>query len=249
MQERITMVVPLFNEAGRWDTGYWRSMMGIPSTHWLFVDDGSTDNTNSIVTTFAKSDGAQLLTLAGNRGKGNAVRLGLLKALESPGLGVGFMDGDGAFHPDDVQAVLTTLLANGNANGRQEALESVWGARVALAGREINRRTSRHYVGRIIATAISQGLPGVPYDTQCGLKVFSPSSALHECLAQAFATDWFFDVEILQRWIRITGKPMRIWEQPLMHWRDVPGSKISLTSSVQVAREVTFITRGNARLQ
>lgn len=249
MRDRVTMVVPLFNEADRWDADYWQSMIEIPRTHWLFVDDGSRDRTNSIATTFAETNGAQVLALDANQGKGNAVRLGLLKALESPGLGVGFMDGDGAFHPDDVRAALTTLLDERTHSASTDALECVWGSRVALAGREITRKTSRHYIGRIIATIISQGLPEVPYDTQCGLKVFVPSPALSECLTEAFVTDWFFDVEILQRWIRKTGRPMRIWEQPLMHWRDVPGSKVSMTSGLQVAREVTFIARGNARLR
>lgn len=248
MTDHVTIVVPLYNESHRWNDAYWRSMAAIPKVRWLFVDDGSTDNTSSLVTAFAPSADVQLLTLHTNQGKGSAVRQGMLTAWQDPGLAIGFMDGDGAFDTEDVKALIATLSDSVTVTQVDPPWDSVWGSRVALAGRDIHRRSSRHYIGRVIATAISHRLPGVPYDTQCGLKFFAPSAFLRECINDPFRTDWFFDVEILQRWIKLTGNPMRIWEQPLMHWHDVPGSKVTTRSGFQVAREVAFITRTNRSL-
>lgn len=248
MTDHVTIVVPLYNEAHRWDPAYWRTLADLPTIRWLFVDDGSTDNTSDLVSVFTDSTHTQLLSLHTNQGKGNAVRQGMLAAWENPGRGIGFLDGDGAFDPQDVQDLVARLTDSKAPGGAIADWDSVWGSRVALAGRNIHRRSSRHYIGRIIATAISQGLPGVPYDTQCGFKIFAPTQALRHSIEDPFRTRWFFDVEILQRWIAFTGQPMRIWEQPLMHWRDVPGSKITSRSAFQVAREVAFIARTNSSL-
>lgn len=248
MTNHVTIVVPLYNEADRWNEADWRELVSIPLVRWLFVDDGSTDNTHDLVTEFLKSSQAQLLTLQVNQGKGNAVREGMLVAWKDPGLGIGFMDGDGAFHRDDIQALVEILLHPDAISNHNGAWDSVWGSRVALAGRDIRRRSTRHYIGRVIATIISQGLSGVPYDTQCGLKIFSPSPQLLQCINRPFVTDWFFDVEILQRWIEASGRPMKTWEQPLMHWHDVPGSKITAKSGFKVAREIAYASRRNRTL-
>lgn len=249
MSAQVTLVVPLFNEASRWNQSYWREMLAIESIHWLFVDDGSTDGTlNKVETLLTECDG-EILQLGNNCGKGNAVRLGLLSALERSSSGVGFIDGDGAFDPFDVQTLVQKFESLTSSSAKGTDWECVWGSRVALAGHDIQRRASRHYLGRIIATLISPGLPNVPYDTQCGFKIFRSSADLQGCLTTPFFTKWFFDVELLQRWIQLTDRPMRIWEEPLLHWRDVPGSKIKAASSARIAREISFVMGRNRRLR
>ena len=249
MSGQVTLVVPLFNEASRWDQPYWHQMLAIESTNWIFVDDGSTDGTSDEVERLLNGYDAELLRLTSNVGKGNAVRLGLLSALERSTSGVGFIDGDGAFDPRDVQTLVEKFKSLTSSREERTDWECIWGSRVALAGHDIQRRASRHYLGRIIATLVSPGLPNVPYDTQCGFKVFRTSAELHRCLTAPFFTKWFFDVEILQRWIQLTGQPMRIWEEPLLRWRDIPGSKIKATSSARIAREISFVVGRNRRLR
>ena len=248
----VTLVVPLFNESARWDDAYWEELTTIEGVSWLFVDDGSSDSTTALVQQFTKSPNTGLLKLSRNLGKANAVRAGLRQALETGSLGVGFIDGDGAFTRVDIEKIVSTFIERCGRAAQQQTEEStwdsVWASRVALAGHQIDRKLSRHYVGRIIATIISPGLPNVPYDTQCGFKIFRSSAELTACLTEPFTTRWFFDVEVLQRWIANTGRPMKVWEVPLLHWRDVPGSKITSRNTTQIARELATISLRNRRL-
>lgn len=252
-RQRVSLVVPLFNEGARWNQEYWEQLLGIEQIDWLFVDDGSTDQTRQVVDKFIRRFGGNFLHLGSNLGKGNAVRAGMNHAIAQGSSMVGFIDGDGAFALQDVQTIAESFLSLGSAGNHPgqpdfgDGIESVWASRVALAGHDIVRRTSRHYLGRVIATLVSTNLPNVPYDTQCGFKIFRVTRSLQSCLESPFKTKWFFDVEILQRWILLTGQPMNIREIPLLHWHDVPGSKIRVRAAGRVAREIAFIVRENQR--
>ena len=120
------------------------------------------------------------------------------------------------------------------------------GSRVQLLGRAINRKSARHYLGRIFATCASLSL-GLPvYDTQCGAKLFRRTQALAEALREPFSSRWAFDVELLARLIRpcagILAIPVaRIWEEPLLTWTDVPGSKMRLAAALWTALELARI--------
>lgn len=254
-RQRVSLVVPLFNESARWNHEYWEQLLEIEDVDWLFVDDGSTDQTKQIVERFTRRFGGNFLHLGSNLGKGNAVRAGMNHAIAQGSSNVGFVDGDGAFALQDVQSIADRFLSLRSTRddpgqlGVGDEIDSVWASRVALAGHDIVRRTSRHYLGRVIATLISTNLPNVPYDTQCGFKIFRVTRSLQSCLESPFKTKWFFDVEILQRWILLTGQPMNIQEIPLLQWHDVPGSKIRAQAAGRVAREVAFIARENQRLR
>ena len=45
----VTLVVPCYNEAGRWQADYWRELVRPGDLDVLFVDDGSTDATRAVV--------------------------------------------------------------------------------------------------------------------------------------------------------------------------------------------------------
>lgn len=240
------LIVPCFNEAHRWSEDYWLRVASITNLHVLLVNDGSTDSTGSSIELLAaKAPNATTMNLPANAGKGNAVRQGLLAAMDHGAASVGFIDADGAFDPAEIPEIMKSFT---RVSHEDPPFEALWTSRVALAGRAIHRRTQRHYIGRIVATLISTGLPGVPYDTQCGFKIFTASLALQRVLSRPFTTRWLFDVEILQRWWEETGQPMRVWEEPLMSWHDVPGSAITSGQALTVAREVAFIARENRRI-
>lgn len=237
------MVVPCFNEEQRWNAGYWAAMLATEGTDWLFVDDGSTDATPSLIAQTISAHGGALLRLDRNAGKAEAVRQGLLRAFRTePRVEIaGFMDADGAFNAQDVSA-LVEICRDRLANKGDAAPDAVWSSRVALAGRDIRRSTRRHYLGRAVATFVSLGQPEIPYDTQSGLKLFRRSRKLDGVLAVPFETRWLFELEMMARWSE-QGSPMRIWEEPVDYWHDVPGSKITGREVWRVASEIAALKR------
>lgn len=235
----VALVIPCFNEATRWAPARFTQLAALPNVHLLFVDDGSTDGTGALVDALAEDVGGAAIHLAANAGKAEAVRTGFRSLLDEGRFGiVGFIDADGAFGIDDVER-LTTMA--GVRFG--EGYEALWSSRVDLSGRDIDRLASRHYIGRLVATALSLSYPELPYDSQSGFKLFHVSRTLMDCLAEPFHTRWLFEVEILLRWKAATGEPMRIWEEPVMSWRDVPGSKIRGPEVARIARELTRVWR------
>ena len=73
----------------------------------LVVDDGSTDGTASA----AEAAGAQVLRLPENRGKGSAIRAGLLPVLSSDATHVAFVDADAQHDPRDLPGLLDAARA------------------------------------------------------------------------------------------------------------------------------------------
>jgi glycosyltransferase involved in cell wall biosynthesis len=240
----LTMVVPFFNESKRWRPEYWTAATSLKGIEWIFVNDGSDDNTKEILDAFSLSRlNVRAIHLAPNNGKGEAVRAGMLNAIcrSKPDLaGIGFIDGDGAFDLGDINRVVQIFYSKIRENADFDA---IWTARVHLAGRNINRSIFRHYVGRVIATVVSARLEDSPYDTQSGFKIFAASSELKNCLAHPFLTRWLFDIEILLRWRMQTLRSMKVWEEPLLGWSDVAGSKVTLLQSVKIIREIYLINK------
>lgn len=239
----ITIVVPCFNEESRWNARYWSQLTADESTTWIFVNDGSSDSTSACIAPLISRENVSYLELAANSGKAEAVRQGMLGVLadkQSSCSGIGYLDADGAFAPDVVNQIAASFRQHSGPNATSDA---VWSSRVALSGREIHRRTSRHYLGRLIATFAAFGTDSFPYDTQSGLKIFVPSVPLHESLLAPFETRWLFEIELLSRWKALTGQAMRVWEEPVLSWIEVSGSKIDARESLRIARELLIIKR------
>lgn len=234
------LVIPVFNEVSRWDATYWLAVReASPGISIIFVDDGSTDGTIELLEASAADVGASVLRLERNAGKGEAVRRGLLTAIDTGADAVGFMDADGAFLADEPQRMLVILSAQRGAS----RTEAVWSSRVALAGRDVTRSLVRHYMGRIMATYVLRRHAGVPYDSQSGLKWFVASEPLRDVLKEPFATRWLFEVEILARHRQLTGKPLQIWEEPVSRWDEVAGSRVTPKETLRILRESRIARR------
>ncbi len=125
----------------------------------IFVDDGSTDDTATIVRNIAAADPrVRLVRHAERCGKSAALRTGVQAAR---GVWIGTMDGDGQNDPRDVAAMLSTAQGAG----------APW---PLVAGVRIRRNDP---LSRLIATKIANGfrqsvLNDHCPDTGCGLKVF-----------------------------------------------------------------------------
>ena len=243
---KTTVVVPCFNEAARLpEMDFAAFVESHPDVDFLFVDDGSTDSTGEVLRRLEKRDSARysVCSLAGNRGKAEAVREGLRTALARvprPHY-VGFWDADLATPLDAIPRLAAVL-------DERNEVQMVFGARVKLLGRSIERVWMRHYPGRFFATLVSM-LLGIPiYDSQCGAKLFRVSDEIGELFAEPFATRWIFDVEILARFARVRRSRgldlvAGIYEYPLEEWTDVPGSKVGLLDFARAVADLARIYR------
>lgn len=240
---RVTLVIPCFNEAERLDDREFlrlsNSGSDLGSIRLLFVNDGSSDATAERLQALrALGEGRiDVLELDRNRGKGEAVRAGLLRALEGGADVVGFLDADLSVPVDGVLELLGVLHSSG--------AQVVLGARVTMLGREIERKASRHYLGRVFASAASLALGVRVYDTQCGGKLFRRSAALQAALESPFRSRWVFDVELLGRLLtgRFEGRldVGAIVEHPLRVWREKPGSKLKVSSMIGAAHDLCWV--------
>lgn len=225
---KTAIVVPCYNEAKRLKSNpIITALDKEPNLSFLFVDDGSTDETADILKSIKVRKSAQvdILCLEKNCGKAEAVRRGMLKVIEGPFENVGYWDAD----------LATPLEAIGEFSSLLDSTDVtiVLGSRVRLLGRNVERNALRHYVGRIFATCASMLLQIVVYDTQCGAKIFKNSSSLRTVFGKPFKVNWTFDVEMLARFpIVLRDTPAKVsshwYEYPLKEWIDVKGSKVKL---------------------
>jgi glycosyltransferase involved in cell wall biosynthesis len=224
----VAVVVPCYNEENRLPRrAFLDHARAHPKVHFLFVNDGSQDQTKAVTAQLAQQNPAQLtvLDLGRNHGKAEAVRQGMVRALNGPWAYAGYMDADLATPLAEITRFCKALDDN-------SYLDVVLGSRVKLLGRVIERRPWRHYLGRIFATAASNLLDLPVYDTQCGAKFFRTNAVTRALFDQPFATRWLFDVELLARLIHHYGSDpsqaeRRMLELPLWSWRDEGNSKLS----------------------
>jgi glycosyltransferase involved in cell wall biosynthesis len=239
---RTLIVVPCYNEATRLDLEAFRAFAARePEVDFLFVNDGSTDATLARLRELEASDRESfaVLDLPRNVGKAEAVRAGLCVTFKSNARFVGYWDADLATPLDEIARFVAVLE-------RLPGIEIVFGARVQLLGRSVRRSSTRHYLGRVFATAVSHVL-GLPiYDTQCGAKLMRRTPQLGALFESPFGVNWTFDVEVLARLIRSRdggGLPPAeeaVYELPLERWHDVAGSKVRpadfLVAFLEIAR-------------
>lgn len=249
---RCVFVVPCYNEAARLDRDAFRRFVASRGdVDLLFVDDGSTDDTRAVLRELAAGNAARVAVLGLNRngGKGEAVRRGMLAAVDDGAAVVGYWDADLATPLDEVDAFLAELRSRPDA-------DAVIGARVRLLGRTIERRLVRHLGGRCFATAASMVLRLPVYDTQCGAKLFRAGPTLEAALGRPFVSRWVFDVELLGRLAALNeGHPHGgIVELPLTTWADVAGSKVgprdaagAIVELARTARTLKRFRRSHAR--
>lgn len=245
MHPKTVIVVPCYNEANRLEPEHFVAFLSRhPQINLIMVNDGSVDATREVLESIRSeiSESCTLLNLKQNSGKGEAVRRGILQALSSGAAYVGYWDAD-------LSTPLETIPDFCNLLNDTPHLLMVFGARVLLLGKIIERNALRHYCGRGFATFVSQVLKLKVYDTQCGAKLFRTRPEIKRLFQDPFISRWIFDVEIIARWIRLGQTEQLppadqvIYEYPLPVWRHVPDSKISFSDGITVARDLYKIHR------
>jgi len=226
----FSVVIPCFNEAARiqatLDLTLDYLISNAPASELIVVNDGSTDATGTNtrrVLEKARID-TRLLENFPNRGKGAAVRKGLLAAQRPIGL---FFDADLSTPLEEIPKLIEPI-ANGHVD-------------VAFGSRAVNRSLigirqpwRREYAGRVFNLLVRLAT-GLPFrDTQCGFKAFR-LDACHLILRAARIHGFAFDVELL--WLARSGG-LRIREIPV-RWNHAEGSKVRfLHDGLGMLREV-----------
>ena len=240
---KILVVVPCYNEAERLpEKTILKAAASFPDLHFLFVDDGSSDATETVMQRMSDQmpDRIQSMRLEKNSGKAEAVRKGMLKGMESADYDyLGFLDADLSSPPEEI----IHLKNYSSFRGGNHVF--MFGSRIKLLGSDIVRNQSRHYFGRIAATAASVTLALPVYDTQCGVKLFRREVCL-KLFEKPFLSRWLFDVEIFFRLKELYERTEfgdKILEVPLRVWKETPGTKLKLSDVLKVPLELWKIHR------
>lgn len=210
----MILIVPCFNEARRMSNADFLLHANL-FEKIIFVNDGSTDETGEILSEIQRKmgDHCHIQTLSENKGKGEAIRQGMIYyldhlAMNSASDHIGFTDAD-------LSSPLTEIYRLSKVQN-EVGCGFVQGARVALMGRNIQRSPLKHYLGRIGATLISELLDLKVYDTQGGAKVFS-TAVVEELFMEPFISKWLFDCEL---YLRAKKLGVSVYEEPLRTWID-----------------------------
>jgi len=222
----LSIVIPAFNEAGRIEGSLEQLTSFLDAQPWDYdirvVDDGSTDRTAEVVTKCAARLPRIVLQRESHRGKGGAVKAGLLAAAGE----FRFMcDADLSMPPAEILRFLPPQQADWDV---------AIGSREGLGARRVGEPWRRHAIGRIFNRAIqSLAIPGIA-DTQCGFKMFTAESVA-AIFPHVTLDGWAFDVEVL---CIARAKGLRIVQVPI-EWHHRTESKVSvLRDSWRMLRDV-----------
>ncbi len=231
----LSIIIPVHNEERRLPSTIEQALQFLDcqcySAELILVENGSQDRTLELARTYAARNPQIQVIQAQARGKGLAVKQGILEARGE----YRFMaDADFSMPPQEINRFLPPALVD---------------ADIAIASREApgairyNEPAYRHFVGRIFNLLIrTLALPGFN-DTQCGFKCWRAEVA-EDLFPYQTLTGWAFDVEILyiarQRGYRIVELPIP--------WHYNADSKVEVVrDSLEMARDLLRIRRNSWR--
>ena len=234
MPPLLSIIIPALNEEDRLPESLTKVVGFLKDQAYpaevLVVDNGSTDRTAAIGQEFAARHSNLRLLQDPRRGKGLAVRRGLLAAQGEYRF---ICDADLSMPIEEINRFLPP------------ALEEV---DIAIASRETpgavryGEPAYRHWIGRVFNRAVKLlAVPGFE-DTQCGFKCFRAQAG--EDLFRVQRLDgWTFDVEVLFIALR---RGYRVVEVPIP-WYYTPGSRIRPVRDSFVMLADLFRIRANWR--
>lgn len=232
-----TVVIPAYNERDRLQEPLLDTLAHFrgrdASFELIVVDDGSLDATAEVVRDLQdEHPEIRLIRLPANRGKGFAVRTGVVN---SEGDYVLFADADGSTPIAEVERLRQRL---------DEGADVAIGSRAAEGGDvRVDARLHRKIIGRAFHTAVQLLTVGDFHDTQCGFKLFRGDVA-RELFGRLRMDGFSFDVELLSMAL---WRGYAVTEVPV-NWTHVPGSRVNLvTDSFRMLRDLFVIRSRLAR--
>jgi len=225
---RLTVVVPAKDEGARIQATVTRvrDELADLDVEVLVVDDGSSDDTAGA----AARAGARVVRHEVNRGKGAAVRTGVLAA---DGRTVAFLDADLAYPPAQVRPLLAAI-----EDGWDVAVGDRFHPRSVVEG----RTRLRFVAGRLFNALTATVLLGQYRDTQCGCKAFR-SDVARSLFGRARLDGFAFDVEILHL---VERDRLSLLEVPVTLAEAGPSSVRLVRATVEMLRDLLRVRRWSA---
>jgi len=168
-QPYLSVVIPAYNEASRLPATIGKVMGYLEGLDYpyevLVVDDGSTDATPRLAEQAAQKHQNLRLVRNPHRGKGFAVRTGMLQA---KGRYILYSDADLSAPIEEVEKLLPYL---------EKKYHIAMGSREGVGSARYDEPQYRHLMGRVFNTLVR--LMALPQfrDTQCGFKAFRKDAA------------------------------------------------------------------------
>lgn len=227
----LSVVIPAYNEESRLGTTLAEVQQYLSTTPWSWeirvVDDGSSDRTCAVVEEYAIRYPCIALQREPHRGKGGAVRAGVLGAQSDYRF---ICDADLSMPIAEIARFLPPQLTG---------FDVAIGSREGHGARRIGEPVVRHLAGRAFNYLVQNLMvPGIE-DTQCGFKMFTARAA--EAIFPRVTVDgWAFDIEVLHI---ARARGLRIVEVPI-EWHYRRESRLSLTrDGAAMFRELLGIRR------
>lgn len=222
----ISVIVPAYNEEKRIAATLLKTQdyLSRQSTGWridyeiIVVNDGSTDSTQKTVEGLkSQIKNLEIISYQKNKGKGYAVRCGMLQANGDIKL---FMDADNSTKINEIEKFLPEF---------EKGFDIVIGSR-RVKGAKITKKQTllRVFLGEVFGL-LSKSISGNIIDTQCGFKAFTKESA-DKIFEQCKIDGWVFDLEVLalaRKW------GYKVKEMPVL-WENNFASKVKITNSPKI---------------
>ena len=209
----LSIVIPAYNEESRLPRTLEQVLEFLNQQTYSFevivVENGSSDRTFEVAKEYAQTHSSVLVLKEKQRGKGNAVRRGML---EAKGEYRFICDADLSMPIEEVAKFLPPQLAD---------FDIAIGSREAPGAIRYNEPSYRHLGGRAINLIIRLFILSGLQDTQCGFKCFRAEIA-ENLFSHQTLTGWSFDIEILYLARR---KKLHIKEIPI-DWYFYADSKV-----------------------
>jgi len=232
--DSLSIVIPADNEESRLPKTFdrilqWLDEQGFKFREVIVVDDGSSDATSGVVEEYSKPPSPiRLLRNPGNKGKGYAVRHGVLDA-----------EGEWILYTDaDLSTPIEELQKLEAAAAQQNAVIAIGSRAVDRSLVAVHQSPFREYSGRFF-NVVMRALTGLPFhDTQCGFKLYRADAA-KDVFSRQEQDGFSFDVEDL---VIAKKLGLRAVEVPV-RWANVEGTKVTLAQGLKSFTDLLQIRR------
>jgi glycosyltransferase involved in cell wall biosynthesis len=184
----LSVVVPAYNEERGLPGTLLTLSQYLVGREWSWevrvVDDGSRDGTRQVVEEFSRSEPRVVLQAEPHRGKGAAVRAGMLASRAA----YRFMcDADLSMPVHEIDRFMPPALGD---------TDVAIGSREGIGARRVGEPLFRHLAGRVFNSLVRLSTIRDIQDTQCGFKMFTAAAA-DAIFPRVTIDGWAFDIEVL----------------------------------------------------